>query len=49
MVIKYFLLIFYLINYTTSIKFYFNEPPKSLKCLGEYLSEGTLGKQQLSL
>lgn len=42
MIIKCILLIC-IINNIYSIKFFFNEPAKSMKCLGEYISESTLG------
>ena len=51
MLIRNLLLLFCLINiiHINSIKFHFKEPAHSQKCLGEYLSESTLGKYTLQI
>lgn len=35
--------ILFLMQYILSIKFFFQVPGKTYKCLGEYLTENTLG------
>lgn len=31
-------------NYANSIKFFFGVPPSNMKCIGEYLTDNTVGR-----
>jgi hypothetical protein len=39
------LVLIYAASFANSIKFFFGVIPRNMKCLGEYLTENTVGKQ----